>query len=133
MLEGMAEYSQFDEEEHEKGFSDFCEQLLFRKLDDVAIYTGSFFELPLIYFFETLTDVDSVVYHRNICAIKRDEPTPKEFKGTVLIIQTEESHHGFARLYTKRHNNPSETNPRLRPAYSHGILEKFDIPAGFLN
>jgi len=131
MLEGMAEYSQFDEEEHEKEFSDFCEQLLFRKLDDVAIYTGSFFELPLIYFFETLTDVDSVVYHRNICAIKRDEPTPKEFKGTVLIIQTEESHHGFARLYSKINNTPYERNPQLRPAYSQLLLKGSDISACF--
>jgi len=131
----MTESSHLDQERHEKKFSDFCEQLLFRKFNHAAIYTGSFFELPLIYFFATPTDIDSISYRRNTCAIKKGEPTPKEFNGTVLFIKTEGSHHGYARLFSKR-NNTAFTYPTIleyMPAHCQVLLETSDISTGFLN
>lgn len=62
----MAEYHQVDKEKLEKEFSDFCEQLLYRKFFEVAIYTGSSFALPLIYLLESVTDIDSIAYPGNI-------------------------------------------------------------------
>ena len=114
----MAAYNQIDKEEHEKEFSDFCEQLLFRKFSLVQLFTGSCFELPMIYFFENVTDIDNIRYRRNICAIKKDATAPKDFKGTVLIIQSEGSHHGYARLYFKNNNMPYTFAmvPEERPA-----------------
>src|SRR6218665_1542399 len=134
-MERMTGYNQLDQKQHEKEFSDFCEQLLFRKSNHAAIYTGSFFELPLMYFLETFTDVDSITYRRNICAIKKGEPTPKEFQGTVLIIHTEGSHHGYARLYSKSHNVPYTYAiiPEEMPAQCQVLLEISDISTGFLN
>src|SRR6218665_709399 len=67
----------------------FANNFFFANFFEVVICSGSFFELPLIYFFETFSDVDNISYLKNICAIKSNEPTPKAFKGTVLIIPSE--------------------------------------------
>src|SRR5688572_15100655 len=102
----MAVYNQIDKEEHEKDFTSFCKQLLFRPFSEVQLYTGSCFELPITYFIENVTDVDNIIYNRNECAIKKDATAPKCFNGTVLTIQSEGSHLGYARLYFKNNNVP---------------------------
>src|SRR6218665_786788 len=124
---------QFVEQQQE--FSDFCEQLLFRKFIQLCLFTGSSCELPLIYFAENITDVDNINYRRNICAISKDDKTPKDFKGTLLIIQCEGSHPGYARLYFKNNHTPYTYAllPEYRPAYSQLVLEKSDIGAGLFS
>src|SRR6218665_258772 len=54
---------------------------------------------------------------------------PKEFKGTVLIIRSEESHHGYAKLYSKTDNIPYThvKAPEHMPAQCEVFLEKSDI------
>jgi len=126
--------NQIDKEEHETEFSYFCEQLLIRTFSQVQLYTGSYFELPLIYFLETVTDLDIIRYHRNVCAIKIGSTTPQQFKGTVLVIQSERTHQGYARLYFKNSNRPYifASSPYERPAIYQMILQRADlIPHSF--
>ena len=120
---------QFVKLQHE--FSDFCEQLLYRKFIQVHLFTGSFCELPMIYFMENITDIDTINYRRNICAISIDAKPPKDFKGTVLIIQSERLHPGYARLYFKNNHLPYTyvMLPEDRPAFSQVVLKKADIEA----
>src|SRR6218665_2676464 len=126
----MTAYLQSVEQQQE--FSEFCEQLLLRKFMHLHLFTGSFYELPLIYFIENITDIDNIYYRRNICAISNDAKPPKDFKGTVLIIQSERSHPGYARLYFKNNHLPYTYAmlPEERPAISQVVLEKSDIAAG---
>src|SRR6218665_364720 len=125
----MAVSRQIDKEEHETEFSNFCEQLLIRKFSNVQLYTGSCFELPLIYFLESVTDLDNISYPRDVCAIKNGETAPKYFKGTVLIIQSERTHQGYARLYFKNNNRPYifALVPEQRPAKWQMLLQRTDL------
>src|SRR6218665_684502 len=118
--------NQIDKEEHETEFSYFCEQLLIRTFSKVQLYTGSYFELPLIYFLESATDLDNIRYRRNVCAIPNGATAPKYFKGTVLIIQCERTHQGYARLYYKNNNRPYTfaSVPENRPAIYHMVLQR---------
>src|SRR6218665_304363 len=100
----MAAYLQFVEQQQEE-YSDFCKQLLFRKFTHFLLFTGSCSEIPVIYSVENITDVDAMRYPRNICAITNEATAPKDFKGTLLIIQCERSYPGYARLYYKKQSS----------------------------
>ena len=129
----MATYLQFVEQRQQE-YSDFCKQLLFRKLTHLLLFTGSCFELPVIYSVENITDVDAMQYPRNICAVTNEATASKDFKGTLLIIQSEGSYHGYARLYYKNSHLPYTyaVVPEDRPAFSRVVLEKSEIIRGLL-
>src|SRR6218665_1613241 len=129
----MAAYLQFVEQQQQE-YSDFCKQLLFRKLTHLLLFTGSCFELPVIYSVENITDVDAMRYPRNICAVTNEATAPKDFKGTLLIIQCERSYPGYARLYYKNNHLPYTYAlvPEDRPAFSRVVLEKSEIIRGLL-
>src|SRR6218665_2375319 len=115
----MAAYLQFAEQQQQE-FLDFCKQVLFRKFTHLLSFTGSCFELPVIYSVENITDVDAIRYPRNICAVTNEATAPKDFKGTLLIIQCKGSYPGYARLYFKNNHLPYTyaVVPEERPAIS---------------
>lgn len=128
----MAVDTNIDDVKQEEEFSDFCETLLFRKLNLLNSFTGSCFELPLICFVENVTDIDMIKYRKNIFAINKGATIPEDLRGTVLIINSETSYHGYARLYFKDSNAPYTYAmvPEERPARSQVLVEKSDTTAG---
>lgn len=59
---------------------------------------GSTFELPVKYLKKNITDIDKLFYQSEICAIPKNRNPPKNFKGTLLTVESTDTSTGFARL-----------------------------------
>ena len=62
------------------------------------ILTGSVAELPVQYVITNLTDFDHMSFSLALCAVSPTDPFPDKFQGEVLLIETNKSYPGFARL-----------------------------------
>lgn len=139
----------------------FCRNLVNYPHTKELLWTGSFFELPLKFFFSNITDLDTIVYLKFISALPINEKairsqdfcmkrTPNAKRMKVLRIYSADSHPGFTQLlqdcdfpkhvrYTRTHlrrdrdNKACYTTQLLRS--SDPILEHFkclkDVVPGF--
>lgn len=103
-----------------------------------TILSGSTFELPLEFFLSNPTDVDRLFYMADVCAVNSNRNPPKNFKGTVLVIESEHNHPGFAKLkrlkspngsYFERPQYASNKTENLGPARE--VEGKFYISSSF--
>src|SRR6218665_1406965 len=81
-------------------FREFLRNLLPIRKGFALLLCGSSAELPLQYAIINATDVDIMYTPTDICALPVNVSTPDNFQGTckTLIVSTEGTHPGFARL-----------------------------------
>ena len=120
-----------------KEYLEFCKEH-FANNDPVGyLLCGSFFELPILYFFSNPTDVDIMFCDNRFCCVNCDVIVPVGRKRNVLTIRTTGCHIGFVRLrkgleYFRKpydfDNGPACTNElSINGACLRAILEKKDI------
>src|SRR6218665_2745147 len=63
-----------------------------------ALFSGSFSEIPVVYFFSELTDIDCMMYNVNLCAVPKDAQPPHNFHGDVLRIESQNDFPGYVSL-----------------------------------
>src|SRR6218665_3427335 len=120
-----------------KEYLEFCKEH-FANNDPVGyLLCGSFFELPILYFFSNPTDVDIMFCDNRFCCVNCDVIVPVGRKRNVLTIRTTGCHIGFVRLrkgleYFRKpydfDNGPACTNElSINGACLRAILGKKDI------
>src|SRR6218665_37424 len=84
---------------------------------------GSFYEIPLLYFFSNPTDFDMMFCDINLYASYNHISTPGRHARSMLIIDTTDCHIGFARLRNgvEYFRKPSTTKYDKGPAVMEGV------------
>src|SRR6218665_660168 len=82
----------------EKEYFEFHKALFSRDEPARHLLCGSFFELPLLYFFSYPTDIDVMYCDTTLCAIYDHVNVPAARARNVLTIDTRDCHVGFVRL-----------------------------------
>ena len=69
-----------------------------------ALFSGSFSEIPVVYFFSKPTDIglDLMLYNVNLCAVPKDEQPQHNFSGDVLRIEPLNNFPGYVTLKNSR-------------------------------
>src|SRR6218665_348022 len=84
--------------DNSKEVCEFLRNLLLIGKGHVSLLCGSSFELPIQYVITNATDVDIMNIPTDICALPVNVSAPQNFQGKTLVVTTEDTHPGFARL-----------------------------------
>src|SRR6218665_1399950 len=84
--------------ENLKEYREFIRNILSIRKGHALLFSGSAFELPFQYVFSNITDVDIMYIPTDICALPEYVSAPRNFQGKTLVVTTEDTHPGFARL-----------------------------------
>src|SRR6218665_1722530 len=84
-----------------------------------ALLSGSFSEIPAVYFFIKPTDIDFILYLSNLCAVPKDVQAPSDFRGEVLTIDPRGLPAGYVTLKNSRNE-----------CYKHLQTYGYDNPNG---
>src|ERR1043165_7211012 len=81
-----------------KDYHEFRKVLLSGNEPARHLPSGSFFEMPLLYYLSNPTDIDSMYCDMTLCAIYYHVNVPARSARNVLTIYTTDCHVGFVRL-----------------------------------
>src|SRR6218665_1517130 len=84
-----------------------------------ALLSGSFSEIPAVYFFSKPTDIDFILYLDNLCAVPNDAQAPSDFRGQVLTSDSQGLPAGYVTLKNSRNE-----------CYKHLQTYDYDNPHG---
>src|SRR6218665_3087341 len=101
-----------------KEFREFLRNMLYVRTGHSLLFSGSSVELPIQYVITNVTDVDIMHIITDICALPVNVLASDNFQGKTLVINTESTHPGYARLIwpdCKR----LYYKPTARSRYSH--------------
>src|SRR6218665_592689 len=84
--------------DNSKEVSEFLRNLLLVGKGHVSLICGSACELPIQYMITNATDGDIMYIPTDLCALPVNVSAPQHFQGKTLVVTTEGSHSGFARL-----------------------------------
>src|SRR6218665_203332 len=101
-----------------KEFREFLRNMLYVRTGHSLLFSGSSVELPIQYVITNATDVDIMHIITDICALPVNVLASDNFQGKTLVINTESTHPGYARLIwpdCKR----LYYKPTVRSRYSH--------------
>src|SRR6218665_3913792 len=84
-----------------------------------TLFSGSFSEIPVVYFISKPTDIDFMMYNVNLCAVPKHEQAPRNFKGEVLTIEPQNDFPGYVTLKNSKNE-----------CYTHLQTYDYDNPHG---
>ena len=86
--------------EYSEQVYEFIRNILPIRKSHAILLCGSSFELPVKYAISNATDLDTMYISTDICALPVNVSAPRTFQGETLVVNTEGTHQGFARLYS---------------------------------
>ena len=120
--------------ENSKEVYEFLRNLLLIRKGHALLFCGSSFELPIQYVIANATDVDIMYIPTDICALPVNVSAPHTFQGKTLVVNTEDTHPGFARLYSPdckrlyhKQANILENHYRNGPAWTKTMIHSKHI------
>src|SRR6218665_1118723 len=120
-----------NEAKNSKEVYEFLRNLLSAERSFALLHCGSAFELPIQYVIANPTDVDIMYVETGFCALPVNVglPATHNFRSKTVIVNTEGTYPGFARLYSpdyermhRGHSNILENHYRHGPAMTSTII-----------
>src|SRR6218665_3448865 len=120
-----------NEAKNSKEVYEFLRNLLSAERSFALLHCGSAFELPIQYVIANPTDVDIMYVETGFCALPVNVglPATHNYRGKTVIVNTEGTYPGFARLYSpdyermhRGHSNILENHYRHGPALATTII-----------
>src|SRR6218665_2991145 len=120
-----------NEAKNSKEVYEFLRNLLSAERSFALLHCGSAFELPIQYVIANPTDVDIMYVETGFCALPVNVglPATHNYRGKTVIVNTEGTYPGFARLYSpdyermhRGHSNILENHYRHGPALTTTII-----------
>src|SRR6218665_2724967 len=117
--------------DNSKEVSEFLRNLLLVGKGHFSLLCGSACELPIQYVITNATDMDIMYIPTDLCALSLNVSTPQNFQGKTLVVTTEDTHPGFARLCSPDCNlRYRRQESILKNHYKNGPAWTMDVNSG---